>query len=131
MTEEERQRQTDQDYYEYLQSDKWKKTAHERLEFDDFVCQGCGTKGNTLNPLQVHHMTYHNIYHENIYHDLVVVCRSCHCIITNVMNRKTSPDGRRGWKENSSVPNVSTFTLSGYDLQTRKQNLGKGKDEKQ
>ena len=128
--EEERQQQTNQEYYEYLQSDKWKEKAAARLEFDGYVCQGCGGKGNSLNGLQIHHMTYHNIYHEDIYTDLVTLCRSCHCIITNVMNRKTSPSGRRGWRENPSVPTVSTFTLSGYDLQTKKLNLGKGNDEK-
>jgi len=122
-----RQEETDQKYIEYLHSESWKMKARARLEIDNYTCQGCGSKGSSLNPLQVHHMTYHNIYNENEFTDLVVCCRSCHALLHNVLNRVTSPDGKKGFKENPSTPNVNTFVLSGADLQTRKGNLNHDK----
>jgi len=124
MTQKE---ETDQRYYEYLQSESWKNKARQRLEIDNYICQGCGSKGSALNPLNCHHMTYHNIYHEDIYKDLVTLCRCCHLTIHNVLNRVTSPDGKKGFKDNPYVPSVNTFVLSGADLQTRKENLSNAK----
>ncbi len=120
-----KQEELDQQYYEYLNSPEWKKIAYKRMEIDNFTCQGCGTKGNALNMLQVHHVNYRCIYHEeaHIYDSLITVCRSCHCILHNVMARKTSPEGLRGWKSNVNIPTVNTLTLSGADLQTRKENF--------
>lgn len=115
----------DQRYYDYLESDQWKRIARKRLEIDNFTCQGCGSRGNSLNPLQVHHLNYHHIFNEEpyIYTDLVSVCRCCHGTIHNIMNRVTSEDGRRGWKSVSNVPKINVFILSGQDLQQRKENL--------
>ena len=111
----------DQQYYDYLKTDKWKKIAHRRMEIDNFTCQGCGSRGSSLNPLQIHHLTYYHIYHEEnyIYTDLCTTCRSCHSIIHSVMNRITSESGRRGWKDVISIPKVNIFVLSGDDLQRR------------
>lgn len=126
-----KQEQTDKQYYDYLQSAKWKKIAYQRMEIDNFTCQGCGTKGNAMNPLQVHHVNYYHIFHEegHIYDSLITVCRSCHCVAHNIMNRITSKDGLRGWKMNPNIPTVNTLTLSGLDLQTRKGNLNNAKAE--
>jgi len=121
------QEETDRDYYEYLNSDEWKNKARARLQIDNYVCQGCGSRGNSLNMLQVHHLSYQNIYHEDIYHDLVTVCRSCHCILHNTLHRVINEQGQQGWKENSNIPSVNTFTLSGLDLNQRKGNLQNAK----
>lgn len=115
--------ETNQRYYEYLQSEEWKAKAKQRLEIDGYVCQGCGAKGSSLNVLQVHHLTYHNVYNENVYTDLVTVCRSCHAILHNALNRTTSQEGMKGFKQNPNVPSINTFTLSGADLRIRKGNL--------
>lgn len=120
------ERMTEQ-YKAYLESEAWKVRAKQRLEIDNYTCQGCGSKGGALNPLQIHHLRYDNIYHEDIYRDLVTLCRSCHAILHNALNRVTSPDGKRGFKENPNVPHVNTFVLSGLDLQTRKGNLENAK----
>ena len=123
MTQEER----DKAYYDYLNSDEWKNKARARMEIDGYICQGCGTKGNALNMLQVHHLTYQNIYHEDIYHDLVCVCRSCHAILHNTLHRVINEQGQQGWKSNPNIPSVNTFTLSGLDLHQRKGNLQNAK----
>ena len=116
-------------YYEYLNSEPWKIKARQRVEIDNGICQGCGAKGSSLNPLNVHHLTYHHIFHEDIYKDTVLVCRSCHCILHNVLNRVIDENGKRGWRDNPNVPDVNTFVLSGYDLQTRKGNLQRNAKE--
>lgn len=118
-----RQEDTDRNYNDYLNSEEWKAKARQRLQIDNYVCQGCCSKGSALNPLQVHHMTYKNIYHEDVYKDLVSVCRSCHAILHNTLHRVINEEGQRGWKQNSEVPNVNTFVLSGNDLQSRKDNF--------
>ena len=122
-----KQEELDQRYYEYLNSPEWKKIAYKRMEIDNFICQGCGSKGNSLNVLQVHHLSYQNIYHEDIYHDLVTVCRSCHCILHNTLHRVINEQVQQGWKENPNIPSISTFSLSGLDLNQRKGNLQNAK----
>ena len=125
------QTELDRDYYEYLNSDEWKNKARQRMKIDGYLCQGCGTKGNSLNPLQIHHLTYQNIYHEDIFRDLVCVCRSCHCILHNTLHRVINPEGQQGWKENPNIPSVNTFTLSGLDLSQRRENLQNAKANNQ
>jgi 5-methylcytosine-specific restriction endonuclease McrA len=113
----------DQRYYDYLKTDKWKRIAHKRLEIDNFECQFCGSRGSSLNPLQIHHLTYYHIFHEDekdyIYTELCCVCRCCHGGIHSLMNRVTSESGRRGWKDICAIPKINTFVLSGDDLQRR------------
>lgn len=120
-----KQEETNEEYYAYLQTEKWRNIADTRAAIDKGICQGCGSRGNSMNPLQVHHLNYYHIYEEEgrEYSDLVLVCRSCHAVLHNVMNRITSPDGKRGWKMNPHVPTVNTLTLSGLDLQARKENF--------
>lgn len=106
----------DEQYFEYLQSDEWKTKATTRLKIDNYTCQGCGCRGTSDNPLQVHHLTYKNIMHENPYADLVTLCRNCHIRTHSIMDRITDENGRRGWHDVAQVPRVHIYTLSGYDL---------------
>ena len=48
----------DKQYEEYLQSPKWRELAQKRLMIDGATCVGCGSKGTTNNPLEVHHLSY-------------------------------------------------------------------------
>lgn len=121
------QEEINQKYHDYLNSEPWKIKARQRVEIDKGICQGCGSKGSSLNPLNVHHLNYHHIFHEDVYKDTVLVCRSCHCILHNVLNRVIDENGKRGWRDNPNVPDVNTFVLSGYDLQTRKGNFDNAK----
>lgn len=102
-------------YADYLQSEKWQKIAEERLKIDGYTCQGCGCRGTTQNPLEVHHLSYTHLYQEEnrIYEDLVTVCRVCHKNLHKVMERVTNANGRRGWKDNPRIPQISTFNVSG------------------
>ena len=106
---------TDPEYREYLKSDKWKMIAAQRLKIDNMTCQCCGSKGTQLNPLQVHHLSYRHIGNEEnfIFEDLVTLCRPCHMGLHRILNRVTSPNGRRGWKDARQVPQVHVFTMSG------------------
>lgn len=63
-----------QRYYDYLNSDEWKKKRLERLKLDKFTCQNCGNKSGRLD---VHHTTYDTIYNESI-HDIITLCNPCH-----------------------------------------------------
>ena len=107
---------TDQEYQRYLRSNEWKQKAAERLKIDGMTCQCCGSRGTALNELQVHHLTYRNIGAEDVYKDLVTLCRSCHKGVHTMMNRKTSAEGRHGWKDQPGVPKIYVFTMSGEGI---------------
>lgn len=108
-------------YEQYLKTPKWHAIAERRLKIDGFRCVGCGSRGTPQNPLEIHHLSYKSIYHEEerLYEDLVTLCHSCHKNIHNIMNRTTSADGRRGWKDNSYIPKISVYTISGSELENR------------
>ena len=101
----------DKRYMEYIQSDKWRKLSAERMRIDEHTCQCCGTHGTTQNPLQVHHMKYDTLGNEDVYTQLVTLCKACHRGIHRVMARKTSPSGRRGWRDCTYVPSVSVCEM--------------------
>jgi len=61
-------------YFQYLQSDHWRKMRYRRLLIDGFQCHECG-HGDAL---QVHHKTYERIGKENVDTDLVTLCARCH-----------------------------------------------------
>lgn len=111
----------DDKYREYLKSEKWKRIAAERMRIDGHKCVMCGSRGSSTNPLEVHHLSYKWIYQEEtrIYQDLCTLCHACHKSIHNVMNRQTDPNGRHGWKDNSNIPAVSVFTLTGQEIESR------------
>lgn len=113
--------QLDTKYQEYLKTDKWKDIARRRLEIDNYTCQGCGARGTALNPIECHHLTYRHLYHEEnwVYQDLVSVCHCCHKNIHNIMVRVTDENGRRGWKNNTTIPQINVFTISGHELASK------------
>ena len=87
-------------YQHYLESDEWKEIRNKRLMIDGFVCQSCGSRGTSQNPLQIHHFSYKRpLGQENVYRDLVTLCKACHSTLHNAMNRITSESGQRGWKD--------------------------------
>lgn len=102
-------------YKEYLKSDKWKEIAKRRMEIDGNVCTCCGCRGTIANPLEVHHLSYRYLYHEEtrVYEDLVTVCHVDHKMLHNIMNRRTNAQGRRGWSDNQTIPQIHVFNISG------------------
>lgn len=114
----------DDKYRAYIQSDKWKAIARKRMEIDNYTCQGCGSRGTASNPIECHHLTYRHIYHEEnyIYQDLVSVCHCCHKTTHNIMVRITDASGRRGWKNNCTIPQINVFTTSGELLEVKEGN---------
>ena len=110
----------EQEYLQYLQSEKWRNIVQKRLEIDNYHCVMCGCMGSPVNPLNCHHMSYRYLYHEEqrIYEDLVTVCKSCHTLVHNLMNRVTNEDGRRGWADRSDLPQVFTFTAGGRKIES-------------
>ncbi len=102
-------------YRQYLQSDKWKKIAQQRYEIDGYRCCMCGCTGTRGNKLEVHHISYRSLYHEEnrIYEDLVSVCHCCHKQVHRLMERQTSADGRKGWKDSERIPQLHVFDLGG------------------
>ena len=111
-------------YREYLKSEKWKRIAAERMRIDGYKCVMCGSRGTATNCLEVHHLSYKWIYREEtrIYQDLCTLCHACHKSIHNVMNRQTDPSGRHGWQDNSNIPAVSIFTITGQELYSKEVN---------
>lgn len=112
---------TNQEYREYLKSDKWKRIARQRMEIDGYQCCMCGSRGTSNNTLEVHHLSYRFIgqEQERVYQDLLTLCHCCHKSIHKAMNRQTSPDGRHGWSDNSNIPAVSVVTISGEEIESR------------
>ncbi len=105
-------------YKAYLESDKWKQIAAKRFEIDGYRCVCCGAQGTSNNKLEIHHLSYNHLYHEEnrIYEDLVTLCHCCHKSLHKVMERVTSPTGRRGWLDNPRIPDIHIYTLSGTDI---------------
>lgn len=101
-------------YRKYLQSDKWKAISQKRYEIDGYRCAMCGCSGTTGNRLEVHHWSYRSLYAEQdrIYQDLVTLCHCCHKQIHKAMERTTSADGRKGWKD-ARIPQIHVFDLGG------------------
>jgi hypothetical protein len=73
-------------YKEKLLNPKWQKKRLEIFQRDNYACQCCGDKENTLN---VHHRRYLKVespwdYPDNL---LVTLCVSCHEEETNFMQQ--------------------------------------------
>lgn len=94
-----------QDYQTYLSSDNWKQKVQKRATIDNYKCCMCNSSGTMNNPLECHHITYRHIYNEDIYKDILTLYRNCHRSVHIMMNRVTSPDGRKGWKDEMSLSN--------------------------
>ena len=110
------------DYDAYIKSDAWKKIVNQRLQIDKHTCQMCGTHGSPNNPLECHHFGYKTLGNEDVWTDVVIVCDCCHQLISRLMNRITSPDGRRGWT-NKYIPKATVITYNGLLQEHRKENL--------
>ncbi len=108
-------------YQEYLKTDKWQRIAKQRMEIDGNKCVMCGSRGTTANPLEVHHLSYKWLYQEEnrIYQDLCTLCHCCHKQVHALMNRQTDANGRHGWKDNSNIPAISVFTVSGETIASK------------
>ena len=63
----------DNEYKEYLKSDKWKAKRESLFLHRGKRCERCGSVEN----IQVHHIHYRNIFVEEL-EDLMVVCKACH-----------------------------------------------------
>ena len=111
---------TNEEYEEYLRSDKWKAIAKRRMEIDGNRCVMCGSRGTVGNPLEVHHLSYKYLgkEEERIYQDLCTLCHADHKAVHALMCRKTAPN-RNGWKDNYTVPAISVYTLTGETIASR------------
>lgn len=108
---------THEEYQAYLKSDTWKRKAEQRMRIDGYVCQGCKTCGTAENPLEIHHLTYSDLGNEDVYTQLVCVCHVCHKNLHRIMERITSQDGRKGWKDNPRIPQLHVYSMGGYDIE--------------
>lgn len=110
----------DRSYKEFLKSPEWKKLAEQRRQIDGYRCQMCGTSGTPLNWLEVHHFGYQGERgSEDPYRDLVCVCHCCHKLLHRLMNRVTSADGKRGWRDNPYIPHISVFTTDYIGMEVK------------
>lgn len=62
-------------YSEKLKDPRWQKKRLEILQRDEFTCQNCGDKENTLN---VHHIAYSGEPWEAPNNLLITYCEECH-----------------------------------------------------
>lgn len=65
-------------YLEYLWSPEWYELKRTILELRGETCNLCG---KTTRSLEGHHLNYKRFKHEEL-HDVLLVCSSCHSIIT-------------------------------------------------
>lgn len=112
-------------YAEYLQTEKWKQISRKRLMIDNWTCQMCGCRGTATNPLDIHHLDYKSIFNEEnkIFESLVCLCRCCHKGVHYMMQRVTSPGGRRGWRDAIYVPQIHVFSLDGMERQRKEDEI--------
>ena len=102
-------------YREYLKTPGWQRLRKHRLEIDDYTCQCCGYRDETGHTLNVHHLDYKTHSEDDqVYGSLITLCRPCHVKVHNMMNRITSADGARGWKDSLDVSMIS-FVSEGDD----------------
>lgn len=73
-------------YYEKLKDPRWQKKRLEIMERDDWTCQGCGKKEETLN---IHHIKYSKNPWESKDDELITLCESCHSELTEINNEIT------------------------------------------
>lgn len=121
-----KQNDTDKKYAEYLSSKKWRDKATQRLSIDNYTCTMCGSRGTTLNPLEVHHWGYQEQFgQEDVWKSLCTLCHECHKQVHFMMMRKTAPDGTNSRIKNPSVPRISIYTITGKEILSRLEYLDK------
>lgn len=65
--------QPNEQYAEYLLSDRWKDKRLRRLAMSNFACSACGSK----QEVEIHHLTYARIFDEDMA-DLLPLCKAHH-----------------------------------------------------
>lgn len=70
-----------------LRSPKWDEVRKSHLK-ESPTCKVCDTKGNVLNPLNVHHVRPFHLHPELELDDsnLITLCRRCHFLIGHLDN---------------------------------------------
>lgn len=106
---------TKEQYHAYLKSPEWKSLARARLRMDGYACTMCGCRGTARNPLEIHHLNYKHVGCENVNTDILTLCHADHKAVHHMMERPTGY-GRKGWKSEYYVPQLSVFTLAGEEL---------------
>lgn len=69
--------------FQYLQSDHWKNLRLEKLSREDACCEICGFRSVSND---VHHLRYPRPLTKTKLNDLVVLCRSCHELIHEIID---------------------------------------------
>ena len=73
----------EEEYNEYLNSEKWQSKRLKVLHRDGYICQACCTR----KAVQVHHKSYRFVGDEPLYH-LISVCLPCHEKIDHLKSLK-------------------------------------------
>ena len=88
---------SNEQYIEYLKSDKWQKIRQKVAKKHNYICEGCGKVckyRKSLYGFQVHHTTYEHIFNESKHlGDLRFLCEDCHKLVTK---EKISFSRKRG-----------------------------------
>ena len=115
---------TREEYAAYIHSPKFQKIAAERFKIDGYRCCMCGCRGTATNKLECHHLSYKYLGHEEqrIYQDLCTLCHCCHKSVHKLMERQTDPSGRKGWLDNSRIPDIHVYTFGGEDTHIKEGN---------
>lgn len=69
--------------FHYLKSDHWKDLRLRKLASEDAKCEICNFRSTSND---VHHLRYPKPLTKTKIHDLVVLCRSCHEFIHEIMD---------------------------------------------
>lgn len=83
-------------YEAYLQTEAFDRIRQKVFARDHYRCVVC----ESMDYLQVHHLTYDNVYHEEL-EDLITLCRQCHAAYHAVDNRAKALQASRiqPWEE--------------------------------
>lgn len=94
-------------YYDYLQSNEWKKIRHIVAEKSNYKCEICNKKCEDLDTLlgfQIHHTTYENLFNEqNHLNDLQFLCQDCHFGIAHLKSKKKKRPKKTNYEDNISA----------------------------
>lgn len=63
------------EYFDYINSDKWRFIRRQVAEKNNYMCQLCHKK--IYKGFHIHHITYENFGHEEL-SDLMFLCPECH-----------------------------------------------------
>jgi hypothetical protein len=73
---------TQNEYKNYIKTDKWKAKRQIRLILDNYTCQYCGSNllpdPHGKDIAHIHHLNYRHLGYEDVENDLVSLCADCH-----------------------------------------------------